>query len=94
MITEKQRKTKQKLALWGITIITTLAIISMKANAGQGTFITEKFSCKVALADYAELQRALEITPKNDFKYKIFLGQFETVTKAISNNDCGVKNGN
>ena len=59
---------------------------------GKGTFITEDFSCKVALADYKELQRVLDITPRTDFKYKVFLEEFEAVTTSINNHsDCEIK---
>jgi len=74
--------------------VPTMAKADTIAKVGKGTFITEEFSCKVALADYAELQRVLEITPRTDFKYSIFLSQFETVTRAMNNNDCEVKDGN
>jgi len=75
--------------------VPTLAKADTITKSGKGTFITEDFSCKVALADFAELQRVLEITPRSDFKYSIFLSQYETVSKALSNHtECkGVNNG-
>jgi len=51
---------------------------------GNETIIQEDFSCKVALADLAELQRVLEITPRTDFKYKIFLDEYEAVVKDLA----------
>ena len=88
MITKKTKKTNL-LATCAI-----IALLPILATAKQGVYIVEPFSCDVALADYAELQRVLEITPRTDFKYKMFLSQFETVTKAMNNNDCEVKDGN
>jgi hypothetical protein len=73
------------------SIIPTLAKADTITKVGKGTFIKEDFSCKVALADFAELQRVLEITPRTDFKYKMFLSQFESVTEAMNSNDCEVK---
>jgi len=57
--------------------------IPLVAHANQGVYVVEPFSCKVALADYAELQRVLEITPRTDFKYKIFLDEYEAVVKDL-----------
>ena len=54
------------------------------ANAKQGVIIVESFTCKVALADLKELQRALEVTPRTDFKYKIFLDEYEAVVKSLN----------
>ena len=73
-----------------IAIATLLTLISPVTadtieKKGNGTFITEDFSCEVALADVAELQRALEITPRTDFKYKVFLEEYEAVTEALKN---------
>jgi len=60
-----------------------IALLPVMSYALQGTYVTEPFSCKVALADYAELQRVLEITPRTDFKYQIFLDEYSTVVKAL-----------
>ena len=102
-ITEKQKgkgALNLMFSLVGFIGVTTLTLalftpVLAKADtittAGKGTFITEEFDCKVALADYAELQRLLDVTPRSDFKYSMFLGQFESVTEAMSNNDCEVK---
>ena len=67
-----------------------LALTPLTAHAdtithnGNETIIKEDFSCKVALADLAELQRVLEITPRTDFKYKIFLDEYEAVVKDLA----------
>jgi len=57
--------------------------VPLVAYANQGVYIVEPFSCKVTLADYAELQRLLEITPRTDFKYQIFLDEYSTVVKTL-----------
>ena len=71
-------------------------VVPMVAHANQGVYIVEPFSCEVALADYAELQRVLEITPRTDFKYPIFLDEYEATIKIlIEHTECkGVQNGN
>ncbi len=95
MITQKQRNNKQKLALAGISIITVLAMFTMKANANKGTFIIEKFECKTEILNYNELKRMLKITPKNDFRYSIFLSEFKSTETALKAHDCkGVNYGN
>ena len=48
--------------------VPTIAKADTISKVGKGTFITEEFDCKIALADYAELQRVLDITPRTDFK--------------------------
>ncbi len=65
------------------------------AHANQGSFVTEPFSCSVTLADYRELQRVLEVTPRTDYKYKIFLSEYEAVSKVLAEHkECkGVKDG-
>ena len=73
-------------------IVPTLSHADTITKHGKGTFITEDFSCKVALADYKELQKVLDITPRTDFKYKVFLEEFEAVTTSINNHsDCEIK---
>lgn len=72
-------------------VVPTLAKADTITKSGRGTFITEEFDCKVALADYAELQRVLSITPRTDLKYKIFLDEFEATTNAMRKNNCKVK---
>ena len=64
---------------------TTLPLFLLISNseAGQGTFITEPFSCGVALADYAELQKRLEITPRTAFEYPMLLSMYEGVVKDL-----------
>ncbi len=57
--------------------------VPIMAHANQGEVIVEPFSCEVALADLKELQRVLEITPRTDFKYKIFLDEYESVVKSL-----------
>jgi len=57
--------------------------VPIMAHAKQGEVIVEPFSCEVALADLKELQRALEVTPRTDFKYKIFLDEYEAVVKSL-----------
>jgi len=79
-----------------VSLLVTMFVPTMvKADtitkAGRGTFIIEDFDCKLALADYTELQRVLEVTPRTDFKYSIFLEEFESVTTSMTNNDCEVK---
>ena len=84
MITKKTKKTNL-LATCAI-----IALLPILATAKQGAYIVEPFSCDVALADYAELQRVLEITPRTDFKYKMFLSQFETTVKVLDGHkECG-----
>ncbi len=66
--------------------------LGQTAHANQGTFITESFSCDVALADYAELKRVLKITPTTDFKYKIFLEELESVKNSLKkHSECSAK---
>jgi len=66
--------------------------VPLVAQANQGVYVVEPFSCDVALADYAELQRVLEITPRTDFKYKIFLDEYVTVVKVLAeHSECEVK---
>ena len=50
---------------------------------GNGTFIVEDFDCTVALANYAELKKSVENTPRDDFKYPIFLLEYEAVLDAL-----------
>ena len=67
-------------------------IVPMVAHAKQGTFIVEPLSCDVALADYAELQRRLEVTARTDWKYPIFLAEYETTVKVLAEHaECEVK---
>lgn len=68
--------------------------LGQTAHANQGTFITEPFSCSVALADLKELQRAVKETPKSDFKYKIFLEELEAVKNNLKkHSECSAKGG-
>jgi hypothetical protein len=78
MLSKKTKKTNI-LATGAI-----IALLPVMSYALQGTYVTEPFSCKVALEDYAELQRVLEITPRTDFKYQLFLDEYETVVKALA----------
>jgi len=67
-------------------------IVPMVAHAKQGVYIVEPFSCDVALADYAELQRCLDITARSDWKYPIFLDEYEATVKALAEHaECEVK---
>ena len=67
-------------------------VVPLVAHANQGVYVVEPFSCDVALADYAELQRVLELTPRTDFKYQIFLDEYETVVKVLAEHaECEVK---
>jgi hypothetical protein len=55
-------------------------------------YIVEPFSCEVALADYAELQRRLEVTPRMNWKYEIFLDEYKAVVEALDeHSECEVK---
>ena len=75
----------------GISSIMAL-IVPMAIHAKQGTYIVEPFTCEVALADYAELQRRLEVTPRTDWKYEIFLDEYESVVKDLAEHaECEVK---
>ena len=49
-----------------------------------GAWIVEPFTCEVALADYAELQRRLEATVRIDWKYSIFLVEYEATVNALN----------
>ena len=67
-------------------------IVPMAIHANQGVYIVEPFSCEVALADYAELQRRLEVTPRSDWKYEIFLIEYEAVVAELeAHAECEVK---
>ena len=67
-------------------------IVPMAIHANQGVYIVEPFSCEVALADYAELQRRLEVTPRTDWKYEIFLVEYEAVVEELETHaECEVK---
>ena len=67
-------------------------IVPMVAHANQGVYIVEPFSCDVALADYAELQRRLEVTPRSDWKYEIFLDEYESTVNVLAEHiECEVK---
>ena len=67
-------------------------VVPMVAHAKQGVYIVEPFSCEVALADYAELQRRLEVTARTDWKYPIFLAEYETTVKVLAEHaECEVK---
>ena len=67
-------------------------IVPMAIHANQGVYIVEPFSCEVALVDYAELQRRLEVTPRTDWKYEIFLIEYEAVvTELEAHAECEVK---
>jgi len=66
--------------------------VPLVAHANQGVYIVEPFSCDVALADYTELQRVLEVTPRTNWKYEIFLDEYETVVKVLeAHAECEVK---
>ena len=58
-------------------------VVPMVAHANQGVYIVEPFSCEVALADYAELQKQLEITPRTAFEYPMLLSMYEGVVKDL-----------
>lgn len=92
--TPKRSKGKGALNLFfsfsgfvGVIWLLLLVFVPVHADTitkeGNGTFIEEDFTCKVALADYAELQRVLKITPKSDWKYGIFLKEYQAVTKEL-----------
>ena len=67
-------------------------IVPLVAYAKQGTFIVEPFSCEVTLADYAELQRRLEVTARTDWKYPIFLVEYEATVNVLAEHiECEVK---
>jgi hypothetical protein len=67
-------------------------IVPMVAHAKQGVYIVEPFNCEVALADYTELQRRLEVTPRTNWKYEIFLFEYEAVAEELeAHAECEVK---
>jgi len=78
-----------------IAVVGTLVTVaSISANAKEGVYIKEPFSCDVALADLKELQRAVKETPKSDFKYKIFLEELEAVKNSLKkHSECSAKGG-
>jgi hypothetical protein len=67
-------------------------IVPMAIHANQGFYIVEPFNCEVALLDYAELQGRLEVTPRTDWKYPIFLFEYELIVKELEvHAECEVK---
>jgi len=76
MLTEKTKNSNIKKALATGAIIALLPIL---AHAEQGTFITEPFSCEVALADYHHLTS----TTKED-NPKFMQEQLEISLKAVT----------
>ncbi len=81
MITKKTEKTNLKTIL---SICAIFALLQTPLKANQGVYIVEPFSCEVALADYAELQRRLEVTPRTDWKYPIFLNEYESIIEVLA----------
>jgi len=68
-----------------------LFLLISPSMALQGTFITEPFSCEVALADYAELSRSVkEDNPQ--FKQEMLEISLKAVTKELAEHaECEVK---
>lgn len=86
MLSKKTKKTNY------LATCAFIALLPITSHALQGVTIVEPFTCKVALADYAELQRRLEITPRTDWRYPIFLDEFETVAESLTAHaECEVK---
>ena len=79
-----------------VGVVGGLALVFVPTIAeAKETIIVEKFDCNVALADFSELQRRLDITPRTDFKYPLFLDEYEAVSDALTEHrECeGVNNG-
>jgi len=96
MITKNVKNIGIVLSLQAVATITIFSFTQpLQADtitkSGNGIFITEDFSCKVAIANYRELHRILDITPRTDFKYKIFLSEYEAVTSELKKHT-GCKN--
>jgi hypothetical protein len=86
MLTKKTKKTN--LIATGAII----ALLPILATANQGVYIVEPFNCEVALSDYAELQRRLDVTPRTNWKYEIFLFEYEAVAEELeAHAECEVK---
>jgi len=90
MITENLKNIGKLLTLQAITAITLFSTFQpLNADTiekkGNGTFITEDFSCKVALADFKELNRVLSSPHFTKDQKKLFKMELETVIEALKN---------
>ena len=70
-----------------------LFLLISNAQAGTGTFITEPFSCEVALANYHHLT---ETTQNNNPKFvqeQLELSLKLTIEELATHSECEVQNG-